>query len=479
MLIGVAMATLILVSGDGWAEGTSYVAVGGGHIEPYDNWERAANSLHAAVNLAAASNWTTVLVSNGTYYLSNEVTIAQAMTVRSWNNGGLDSTGTVLDCNNYAGKSVTNRAFYLNHDSAIVEGFTITNGALPLVATLHGGAVFIRRGIVQNCIIRQNTAWGGGGIAIGGWNIGLQPGTGSVINCTIHSNRCPTPSNVGGGGISAWTDSRAFISNCLVSENTARWTGGGVRIAGQSEVINCVISNNSSTDSSGGGLYVIAGNAEFVLSNSTIIGNSALNGNDGGGVRVGTGSGRIENCRILDNYARDGGGVYLGTSTGRLVNCLIAGNTATRNYGGIHGSSTNPNCSLINCVIAHNSATAVGGLSLQNGTGVNTIIYGNTGGASSNYNVSAADTYFSHCCAGMQAVPLPGDNNLNSDPLFKVAGIDFRLSASSPCLDAGTNQEWMASGVDLDGLRRVDRFRGRVDIGAYEHVPQGMLFLLR
>jgi hypothetical protein len=47
----------------------------------------------------------------------------------------------------------------------------------------------------------------------------------------------------------------------------------------------------------------------------------------------------------------------------------------------------------------------------------------------------------------------------------------YQLSADSPCIDAGSNEDWMWDAVDLDGNPRV--FYGvsskTVDMGAYEY----------
>ncbi len=56
-----------------------------------------------------------------------------------------------------------------------------------------------------------------------------------------------------------------------------------------------------------------------------------------------------------------------------------------------------------------------------------------------------------------------------------VAG-NYRLNANSPCVNTGSNQDWMTNAVDLDGNRRIDRFSGRVDMGAYELFPKGTIF---
>ncbi len=65
-----------------------------------------------------------------------------------------------------------------------------------------------------------------------------------------------------------------------------------------------------------------------------------------------------------------------------------------------------------------------------------------------------------------------GEDNISLDPRFvNAAGGDFRLGAGSPCIDTGTNEEWMWDEVDLDGNPRICRGETSwtVDMGAYEH----------
>ncbi|MDD5482077.1 MAG: choice-of-anchor Q domain-containing protein [Kiritimatiellae bacterium] len=66
-------------------------------------------------------------------------------------------------------------------------------------------------------------------------------------------------------------------------------------------------------------------------------------------------------------------------------------------------------------------------------------------------------------------------NNIELNPQF--AGKDsgnFRLANDSPCVNSGTNQDWMTNAVDLDGSPRI-RY-GRVDMGAYERIHQGSVY---
>ena len=49
---------------------------------------------------------------------------------------------------------------------------------------------------------------------------------------------------------------------------------------------------------------------------------------------------------------------------------------------------------------------------------------------------------------------------------MNLAGGNYRLCGNSPCINAGTNQDWMTNAVDLDGRQRI--MQVTVDMGAYE-----------
>ena len=67
------------------------------------------------------------------------------------------------------------------------------------------------------------------------------------------------------------------------------------------------------------------------------------------------------------------------------------------------------------------------------------------------------------------------------DPRFvSVADANYRLAANSPCINAGTNQDWMTGANDLDAKPRLDKTLQLVDMGAYEYVPlTGTIFTAR
>ncbi|MFH0908505.1 MAG: Ig-like domain-containing protein [bacterium] len=214
----------------------------------------------------------------------------------------------------------------------------------------------------------------------------------------------------------------------------------------------------------------------------------------GGGVLLS--QGLVDRCVIVSNVAHcaqyyigsGGGGVYI--SGGILRSCLIRGNVAdpTSMYGESYGGGVECGYGSIgiveNCTIIGNYASASyvtgsiygggGGVYAQGGQVRNSIIFYNvTSGGVTDPNVRDYVGSFSYCTA---TPLLSGEGNRAEAPLFvDLAAGDFHLSIDRPylmdgfsCVNAGTNQGWMAGAVDLDGRERI--LNGTVDRGAYEYV---------
>ncbi len=190
-------------------------------------------------------------------------------------------------------------------------------------------------------------------------------------------------------------------------------------------------------------------------------------------------------CRILNNRnlgdtlgSAEGGGVRALNAT--LGNCLIALNRieaarppASSLGGGIYGTARLVNCTIAANVILHPVAGgALGsGAYLEYDSEVwNSIVWGNVGGAGSQFVVSSSSTVSHSVIPG----GYQGAGNLGTDPQFNdSASGDFRLAVGSPARDAGTLTELpLLSERDLDGKWRVIDADGdglaRVDMGAYE-----------
>ena len=159
---------------------------------------------------------------------------------------------------------------------------------------------------------------------------------------------------------------------------------------------------------------------------------------------------------------------YSGRSTVRQS--LVYGNSR---YG-VYQNSVSPEIAVQSSVIHGNASHGFSGSSTSGNTSYiqNNIVMGNNYGLHDN---SSMVIYELNCdvfgntqnYVGFTASP----TSISADPLFRGAATgNFHLLAGSPCIDAGTNQIWMAKGeltaFDPDGNPRIAN--GVVDIGAYE-----------
>jgi len=205
----------------------------------------------------------------------------------------------------------------------------------------------------------------------------------------------------------------------------------------------------------------------------------------------------LTNCRFLNNRIVDaleggGGAVYVGPlNSAKIINSVFERNfydldsTGLAQRGGaIHNGGM---MSLLSTTFSGNVAGANGGALYVDAKSpgvppdeiVNCIFWGNEdeGGLDETAQVFAEDTsdvlVSSTCIQGLSTYI--GSANIGADPLFvDVAAGDLRLSAASPCRDAGDNLA-VDAGFDvdddgtLDDLLLSDRIRvAIVDMGAYE-----------
>ena len=399
---------------------TCYVAAAGSDTHPYDSWVRAAHSIQDAVNAAGAAG--TVYVTNGTYILTNQISITQGVTVRSWKNGALDRNGTLIDGNYPA---INSRCFFINNAGAVVEGFTITNGC-PWTNNVDGGGVKITAGTLRNCLVTGNRE------------------TNSHVEWF--------PSGGMGGGVFA-NGNNVVITNCDIIGNTARWGGGGMTLlVSAGKVWNCNIVTNTVTGGNGGGVYFFYSHgAEFC--NSTVISNRCSASLYAGGVTLyGPNPMTMRNCLIRKNSA-PGGPQQL---------CIVAANMTMENCT-IEG---NINKNWNNCTFTIRNTIATGNFQADT------------------FSVTSFVTLASCRLAAMPAtnslLVVTTNNCITADPAFAdQAGGDFRLLATSPCVNSGSYQAWMDYITDLGGFSRIDKFAGAVDMGCYELHPRGVMFKVR
>lgn len=246
--------------------------------------------------------------------------------------------------------------------------------------------------------------------------------------------------------------------------------GGGIIVANSGAPVmqNCIIKNCRCTFGGGAG-YVLAATATFrdcqFLDNNGASFGGAFDTN--GGVT------RFERCLFRGNTAARAGGIEVfGSGNCTLTNCIFSGNSATGSNGGGAVWISSSTVTARNCTITGNSATQLaGGVRNTGGTSTfgNCIIWNNTGPGGtvvanqiSNSGGTTTATY--SVVQGTYA----GTGNLATDPLFaNAAGQDFRLQATSPAIDSGSNALVPAgTTTDYAGLARFVDVPAVVDAGA-------------
>lgn len=171
------------------------------------SWENAFSSISEAVNVAnSIDDESEIWVTAGLYQDDDQITIPARVTLY----GGFYGNETQLDQRDFS----LNKSEIHGRDQhrcvtngGTLDGFKITHGYLD-----WSGAGAVNYGVLRNCEIAYNEAVGqnvfGGGI----YNLG------SVENCLVHDNRAQY-----GGGIADFTGE---INYCDIFENTADYGGG-------------------------------------------------------------------------------------------------------------------------------------------------------------------------------------------------------------------------------------------------------------
>lgn len=430
--------------------GTHYVVppgtAGVTPADPYTNWATAGTSIIDVVKSALTNAAPrTVWVTNGAYVITNWFRVNANLALQSVN--GRDNTILTADRT-----SINSNIYIWFHEASnVLDGFTISNFYVT-----NASAVFVTRPnpmIIQNCLFVDNSAvyresdqGQGGAIKFNNaYSVGWTT-MNRVTNCIFRNNYA----EIYGGGISMYygvhnlnIEGCRFESN-RVSNSSWGW-GGGCRLGACTNltVSNCVFINNRGVNR-GGGLY--------------FGGTDSTNQN-------------VVNCTFIDNAVSNSGGAIFGTGSNILIrNCLVVSNRSeTNTAGGVYIN----NGLVENCTIASNYAKVAGGGLYIDGsaTGRNNIVYFNTAPSAANFTNTTGNTGLNYCCV---TPSVEGTGNITDDPrLIDLAGGNYRLQANSPCMNTGTNQDWMTGAVDLDGRIRI-RY-GIVDMGAYEAIWEGTI----
>lgn len=399
MLAAVAVAVLLACN----AFAIVYVDKNATGPEDGTSWATAFRTIQAGVDAAAALP------------VGDEVWVAQGvyneLRSEAWGDSGV--TGSLVLKDNvqlYGGfrGTETLRTQRSVYDHGANRPRTIIDGSVSRAGSPAYHVVVIGNATAPNVSVRIDGFGITGGRAVG-------------IATFYHTYR--------GAGIYNWISS-PIIANCMIYDNIAHTSGGGmanesarvggVDYAANTTLINCVFFNNT--------------------------------------------AGR--NLDWQSNPVRGGGGLFINVNPNTwgdlgvlpapaIVNCTFSGNILTD-----PGSNDPPAEWGRNSSGIYNFCNAP--------TVTNSIVYANANGQIKDETLpivpppgGATTVTYSDIQGGW-----PGAGNINADPLFTNAGAgNFILLNGSPCTNTGTN-----SVVNPRDLRGVTRPREMViDMGAFEH----------
>jgi hypothetical protein len=262
-----------------------------------------------------------------------------------------------------------------------ISGLTLTNGFDPSGGNA-GGAIFDNGSaaltIADSAITNSISLDNGGGLVKGG------SGALTISGTTISGNTA-----VNGGGITANnTDGTFKLVDSTVSGNHATGNpnsaGGGVRVYGDTTVIDHTTISGNTAAGSAGGIY---GDPKYglTITNSTVSGNSAPSG---GGMSLTTSSAKYAFTRISDttvsgNQGDRGAGIAVqGVDTGdrlTIARSTISGNAggATSWGGGILFDAFNSGViDVVDSTLSGNSAMSGGAISFGSDTNFPVLVNG-------------------------------------------------------------------------------------------------------
>lgn len=214
---------------------------------PYDTIDSAVGDFNTA--------WREI-IDGGTLYISGKVTLPDTMNIlKAVTVAGIN--GRDVDEVMCSGKNV----IHLDNPRALVRGLKITGGRRGVLIQEKGG-------VVEDCIVENN---GDNGSYTCGGGVYMSSDNAIVRRTIIRKNIIGSGENYhGGGGVFI---KNGILESCIVAENTGLAAGDGVFVSSSAaKVRNCTIANNKhKNDRFGGGLYLYEAGAEIV--NTLVYGN--------------------------------------------------------------------------------------------------------------------------------------------------------------------------------------------------------------
>jgi len=317
------------------------------------------------VGIVSSSNGDTILVSPGTYFeninFNGKNIVLGSLFLTTGDTSYISQT--IIDGSQQGCVVV----FESGEDStAVLTGFTITNGYSYIDSTRGGGITCINSSnpkltnlvVENNEIVGDDEVYGGGGIYC------LRQSSPKIANVVIRENKAR---NCYGTGIYCKDSSNISLVNVVISDNEYTFRGGGIAIVNSRLTISkSQIVNNIARY--GGGIFLE--NSTIQIDNSMINQNVARSNGRGGGIWALVSNIRIKNSDISYNsaiykytsqasYLSEGGGLYLNDCIVIIENSNISYNICENNGGGF--SIKNSTVKIYRSSINNNRAVIVGG----------------------------------------------------------------------------------------------------------------------
>jgi len=492
-----------------------YVALDGSGANG-QSWATAYKTIQAAINDSAIATGGEIWVKQGTYEVTQSITVTKA--VRLY--GGFSGVGDTRDWKTYQttidGLDKANHCLRVTAN-ATIDGFGVMqgNGAEP--DPLGGGAVVLScAATFTNCLFKYNWSADSGGA------VATYQATGTrIADCTFMQNTA----QVSGGAIYNEEGTGLQIIDCVFLANATWDSGAAIHNAACGATISgCVFQfNGASLEVEGVGGAIVNEEAFPTIVGCIFEGNSAPYGAgvfnylskavidgcwftrcdpetlSGGGVYNYGGSPTIQNCLFDENAVKDEGGALMTVGSGaKTINCVFWKNSADYGGGainiGVEPNMTAPGTpQFINCTIYGNTSGWQGGGVYSRNTAstfVNCIVWGNSadvGGSGIGSAVALSAGKPAVRYSDVQGASLyPGIGNKLADPRFVDPNeSEFTLSFDSPCLDTGNNAAVLGIFQDYTGSTRIVDGNGDgiavVDMGAFElqgvqdHLTRGQI----
>jgi hypothetical protein len=334
--------------------------------------------------------------------------------------------------------------------------------------------------------LSNSTLVANGGDFVGGV-LNQSSGTVNIVNSAIVANKS---NRFGGAGIYNQDTGTVNITDSSITNNQSGLRGGG-GIKNGSGVVNltrCTVANNSDGES-GGGIY--NGGGTVNIDASTVHGNQAISG---GGIINLAGSLYVTNSTVSQNASTQdsgGGGGLRNEGSAAISNSTFAFNTTKGGGAGIHNAGT---LFMTNCTISGNSSAVTRFFFADDGAGItndgsgfvqikSSIVALNVGVAetpdvsgslgSGGYNLIGkvgAEGGFNGATDRKGTVAAPLDPGLDPNGLENNGGptATIALLFNSPAVDQGSS-----AGLSFVTDQRGTGFSRTFDDGSKPNAPGG------